>query len=196
MPILEFGRILIRIDKELLLWREIDSQNGNNNNNNNNNVNFGHTPYASQGFQFHRKAARKTFAKRNEKRRNNNTSGSTQTYKANAFEITLMQSVNFPHSFKLLEKTRTMNNSLLKMVVDEIGNEKQIFEELMMYQDDRFDFKGLSPLMFCIQKNLVDTVYYLLSICEKFGLIEKVCSLILEKVSTDGGNTCKFLKDL
>ena len=78
------------------------------------------------------------------------------------------------------------------MVVEEIGNEKRIFEEIMMYQDDRFDFKGLSPLMFCVKDNLVNVVCYLLSICEKFGLVEKVCSLILEKESVDGGNTCKF----
>ncbi|KAE9552335.1 hypothetical protein FO519_004460 [Halicephalobus sp. NKZ332] len=178
LPVLEFAKILIQIDMEFLLWRELDNQNTNNNNNN-----------YQGGFVHHNRFDNRKL-KRKVQGRAQHPCADSSVYKPNAFELALVRKdVNFSHSFKLLNKTRTMDNSLLKLVVDEIGNEKQIFEDLMMHQDDRFEFKGLSPLMFCIQSNLVDTVYYLLSLCEKFGLTEKVCSLTLEMVSTDGGIT-------
>jgi len=183
LPVLEFARILIQIDKDFILWRELGNESGNNNNNNN----HAHGGFFNQGMSFTRKAPKAA-----SKRLNQNSSESSQTYRPNAFEITLRaRDENFSHSFKLLNKERKMNNPLLKMVVEEIGNEKRIFEEIMMYQDNRFDFKGLSPLMFCVKDNLVNVICYLLSICEKFGLVEKVCSLILEKESIDGGNTYK-----
>lgn len=177
--------MLIQIDKEFVLWREWDNQSSNNN------TNFNQTAFfANQGSRFQRKYPTKAGARRQQK-----VDGNPSIYKANSLELALIQKdTNFSHSFKLLNVARTMNNSLLKMIVDEVGNEKQIFEEFIMHQDDRYDFKGLSPLMFCITSNLVDTVYYLLSICEKFGLTDKACSLTLEKVSTDGGQTCKFLE--
>uniref|UniRef100_A0AC34R3K8 Poly [ADP-ribose] polymerase n=1 Tax=Panagrolaimus sp. JU765 TaxID=591449 RepID=A0AC34R3K8_9BILA len=80
-----------------------------------------------------------------------------------------------------------MHNPWIKMMVDEM--DAGLFERAMLSQDERFGFKGHSPLLYGIENNHVDVVEFLLSVCEKHNLTSKICALTLEKVLGEDGTT-------
>lgn len=156
------AKLIIKIDKELIFMRELETEKS--------------TISNFYGWNFNQVQESPKF---------------TNSFQPNAFELSLFgQSRGFIHHFKLLDEQQKIENPWIKMMIDEMDPEQ--FERAMIHQDERFGFKGHNPLLYCIEMNHVDIVYFLLSICEKYNLTTKICSLTLEKILGNDGKTCKF----